>query len=455
MDVQQIRRLKPRLQRFLSEFADCFQRCDTRTHLETYVTGQLSPLAAKSVEPIAPAAGVPVRTLQEFLSRHRWDEDVLRRRLQEQVARRHGGPGTIGILDETSDVKQGTKTPGVQRQWCGTTGKTDNCLVTVHLALARGDFHCLIDGELFLPESWSDDRPRCRQAGLPDEVVYRPKWQIALEQSDRAQAHGLSFDWITADEGYGGKPGFLEGLQTRGQRFVVEVPVTFAVWAERPPVTQRPYRARGRGRWRRTPRLRSDAPPATRVDHLATATTEADAPWRKYHIKDGEKGPICWEVREIACVLKGSQGLPGLSLRLLVARNLLDPDEVKYFVTNAPPKVPVTQVLPPAFSRRRVERSFLTQKQEVGLDQWEGRRWLGLKRHLILTAVSYLFLAEVRAELAGGKSGPDRRAGRRGGQPGGPQPGGRRAADPAQCGARRAHDPSPPDPQRRRPSRSP
>ena len=409
MDAEQIRRLKPRLRRFLSEFDSCFRRCDTRAHLSTDVTGQLSPPGAKSVEPIALAAGVPVRTLQEFLSQHRWEEDALRRRLQELVARRYGGPGAVGVFDETSDVKQGTRTPGVQRQWCGTRGKTENCIVTVHLALTRGEFHCLIDGELFLPPSWAEDRPRCREAGIPDEVAYRPKWRIALEQYDRAAGHGLTFDWITADEGYGGKPGFVEGLAARRQRFVVEVPVCFAVWARRP---------------------RSDAAPATRVDGLAASVSAAKAPWIKYRIRDGEKGPICWEAREIPCVLKGSDGRPGIPLRLLVARNLLDPDEVKYFVTDAPPEVPVKAVLPPAFSRWRVERNFLTQKQEVGLDQWEGRRWLGLKRHLILTAVSYLFLAEVRAELAGGKSGPDRGATGRGGQPRGPQSGRYRASEP-------------------------
>ena len=158
MDAEQIRQLRPALREYLREFADCIGRKDTRAHLSVYVEGQLSDLPAKSVEPIAVQAGVAVRTLQEFLSQHRWNEDWVRRRLHELVLRDHVGPHAIGIIDETSDVKKGHKTPGVQRQWCGTVGKQENCMVTVHLAYAVGDFHCLLDGELYLPESWSNDR---------------------------------------------------------------------------------------------------------------------------------------------------------------------------------------------------------------------------------------------------------------------------------------------------------
>ena len=184
--VQQLRKLRPRLRQFLKRFDDCFPRKDTRAHLPVYVSGQLSDIPEKSVEPIAINAGVPVRTLQEFLSQHAWDHDKARDRLQQIVRDEHAGPNAIAVFDETSDVKKGDKTPGVQRQWCGAVGKTENCIVTVHLAYARDGFHCLLDGELFLPESWSDDRDRCREAGIPDDMVYRPKWKIALELYDRA-----------------------------------------------------------------------------------------------------------------------------------------------------------------------------------------------------------------------------------------------------------------------------
>ena len=409
MDADQIRSLKPMLTRYLNRFDDCFARRDTRAHLSAYVGGQLSDLPAKSCEPIALSAGVAPRTLQEFLSQHKWNEGRMRERIQRMVANEHAGPNSIGIIDETSDVKKGDKTPGVQRQWCGTVGKTENCLVTVHLGYATGDFHTLVDGDLFLPESWSEDRARCREAGIPDDVVYRPKWQIALELYDRARKNGLSFDWLSCDEGYGSKPLFLQALDDRGQLFVAEVPTTFSCWAETPPVTDRPYRRGGRGRPRKTPRLRSDAaPPSSVKDLLEHSPALRDQPWVRYHIKDGHKGPIVWEAKQTRIVMKNDDGLPGIELHLVVARNVLDPNEVKFFVSNAPAETSVSTLLLVAFSRWRVERCFQDQKQEVGLDQWEGRRWLGLQRHLILTCVSYLFLARVREQLRGEKSGAHR-----------------------------------------------
>ena len=176
------------LARFLKRFDDCFSRKDTRAHLSVYVNGQLSDLQRKSVEPIALAAGVPVRTLQEYLSQHRWQEDLARNRLQNIVAAEHAHPHSVGIIDETSFVKQGKKTPGVQRQYLGTVGKQQNGIVTVHLAYAADDFHCLLDGELFLPESWAADPARCREAKIPEGMTYRPKTEIALELYDRRGA---------------------------------------------------------------------------------------------------------------------------------------------------------------------------------------------------------------------------------------------------------------------------
>ena len=406
MDAEQIRRLKPELKSYLKRFDDCFSRGESREHFVTYVEGQLSDLPEKSCEPIAVAAGVPPRCLQEFLGAYKWDEDRARDRLQEMVMREDAGPNSIGIIDETSDVKRGDKTPGTQRQWCGTRGKKENCVVTVHLAYATGDFHCLVDGDLFLPESWSEDRDRCREAGIPDDVVYRAKWKIALEIYDRARGNGMVFDWVTCDEGYGAKPEFLRELTSRGQRFVAEVPTTFTGWIRAPRVTERPFR-RGRGRGRKTPRLVSGGAKAIGVGKmLKHSPALRDQPWVRHRIRDGEKGPMVWEAKHAMITVKDEKGLPGMRWHLIVARNVLKPDEIKFFVSNAAEDTPMETLLLVGFSRWRVERCFEDQKQEVGLDQWEGRRWRGLKRHLILTSVSYLFLARVRRSLRGDKSGP-------------------------------------------------
>lgn len=407
MDAEQIRGLRPMLARFLKRFDDCFARKDTRAHLSVYVNGQLSDLPRKSVEPIALAADVPVRTLQEFLSQHRWQEDLARDRLQEIVATEHAHPHSVGIIDESSFVKQGKKTPGVQRQYLGTVGKKQNGIVTVHLAYAADDFHCLLDGELFLPESWACDPARCREAKIPPTMTYRPKTEIALELYDRARANGVHFAWLTFDEWYGGKPAFLQALDGRPQLFVGEVPRILMGWIDPPRVTKRPLRRR-RGRGRKVPRIVARNRPSRSVEQLlAWHPTLREQEWQRARVKDGEKGPMLWETKHAPFFLQGPDGLPGAQWRLVVARNVLDPAEMKFFVDNAPPETSVGTILLVAFSRWRVERCFEDGKGEVGLDHYEGRSYPGLKRHLILSAISYLFLAKTNQRLRGKKNRVD------------------------------------------------
>ena len=416
MDAAMIHELKPELEDFLHRFDDCFSRRDTRAHLKSYVGGQLSDVRRKNVEAMALEGGVPVRTLQEFLSQHKWDEDRMRDTLQQIVRDEHTHEHSIGIIDETSDDKKGVKTPGVQRQHLGCSGKLDNGIVTVHLAYAADDFHCLLDGELFLPESWSADRGRCREAGIPEDMVYRPKSEIALELYDRARANGVTFTWLTFDEWYGAKPAFLRGLDDRGQYFVGETHCRFVAWTEEPSVTTREYRKGGRGRSRRTPRITAKSPkPQFLEDLVCHKKVFTDQPWQQRRVKDGKKGPIVWEVKHAPIWIRGEDGLPIGPWHLLVCRNALDPTEVKYFISNAPPETPTETLLLVAFSRWRVERCFQDEKGEVGLDHYEGRRYTGLKRHLILSSVSLLFLSRVNQRLAGEKSGVDRLPGTHGG----------------------------------------
>jgi len=410
MNAQRIRQLRPMLAAYLKQFADCYRRKDTRAHLQVYVEGQLSNLERKSVEPIAKAAGVAPRSLQEFLSLLKWDEDRARDRLQTIVAREHASLHAVGIVDETSFAKQGTKTPGVQRQWCNARGKKDNCIVTVHLGYAAEDFHCLLDGELYLPESWASDRERCQEAAIPATMGYRPKWQIALELYDRACRQGVELAWMTFDEGYGSKPGFLRGLRERKQPFVGEVPRSLTGWLQPPPVTTRPYRKHRRGRGRKTPRIASGSPPARRVDDLLRwAPALRQQPWKPYRLRDGTQGPMVWEAKHILFSMADAEGLPvPAPWHLLIARNVLNPRQVKYFVGDAPPKTPVGTLLRVGFSRWPIERAFEDQKTELGLDHYEGRRYPGLKRHLILSAISHLFLARVRQVLGEKRCRTDR-----------------------------------------------
>ncbi len=406
MDVAQIRGLKPTLMKFLARFANCFRRKDTRQHLSVYVEGQLSDLEQKSIEPIALKAGVPPRTLQEFIASYRWDEDAVRKRLHEIVAKDHASKQSIGLIDETSDTKKGVKTPGVQRQYCGAVGKRDNCIVTVHLGYSANDFHCLLDGELFLPESWSNDRERCREAGIPETMFYRSKSDIALELYDRAVSHGVKFEWLTFDEWYGAKPQFLRALDERKQKFVAEVPKSFVAWTRRPYVTMREYRKGGRGRSRKTPRVVARSLPPITVENMLRFNKQLrEQEWKKYNIKESEKGPMVWEIKQMLIYLKGEKGVATEPYHLIVARNVLEPEIIKYFVSNAPLKTSIQTMLIVAFSRWRVERCFEDEKGEIGMDHYEGRLYLGLKRHLILSTVSHLFLAKVQQDFGKKKSG--------------------------------------------------
>src|SRR5208283_3025406 len=246
MTPEEIAGLGPALTSFLVSFECCFFRRDVMAHFRRYCRGLLSDLSRKSVEPIALACGCAVRSLQEFLSHLCWDQRKMRDLIQRRIAAAHapapgtpraaGDPGVIGLIDECAQPKKGDQTPGVQHQYCGASGKLDNCIVNVHLAYLQSStgFKTLIDSDLFLPQDWSDDRERCRTAHIPDDLVYRAKTAIALAQVRRALANGLRFDFFTFDEGYGKDPAFLFDLEGMGQLYVAEVPSIFRCWSTRP-----------------------------------------------------------------------------------------------------------------------------------------------------------------------------------------------------------------------------
>jgi SRSO17 transposase len=409
MDATQIAGLAPALETYLTGFRGCFVRSEPLAHLQTYVNGQLSDLPRKSIEPMALAAGTPPRTLQQFLADTRFDHDLMGTRVRKSIAIDHAHPHAVGLIDETSFAKKGDRTPGVKRQYCGARGKVDNCTVSVHLCYATpGGFQAQLDAELFLPEDWALDRERCRQCGVPDHVGYRPKWKIALDLHQRAVADGVSLAWMTFDEGYGLIPAFLHALDDRGQRYVGEVPKNFVGW-RRPP-TARPAGSRRpgvrKGPPARRPELTGDAA-VSRVDDLCRHSTAfTTQPWTRFHIKDTAKGPTVWEAKAATFHLQ-RDGLPTRAHWLIIARNVLDPLEIKYFVSNAPAGTPLEMLLHVAFSRAAVERCFEDQKTELGMDHFEVRNFNSLTRHLVITSVTLLFLAGVRQKLRGEKSGTD------------------------------------------------
>lgn len=417
MEVSQIRGMGRRLTRYLGEFDDCFSRSEPRADLRAYVRGQLSDLERKSIEPIALAAGMPPRTLQFFFSDGFWNQERMRDRMQQIVARDHAHGRAIGAIDETGNPKKGECTAAVQPQYCGNSGKIDNCVVAVHWAYLAGDFACLMDSELFLPEGWANDWDRRRAAGVPDEVAYRKKARIALGQVERALSNGVRVSAWTFDSLYGGDGEFLDGLDALGQSYVGQIPKDFFGWLRPPRVLVEPVG--GGANKRRFPRLARKALPACAAENLVTYSPEfRTQKWRRYRIKDTEKGPMVWEVKVHRFYRKhGEAGLPGPTHTLIVARNVLDPTEVKYFLSNLVPGrdgVTVEWMLWVAFGRFGVERCFELGKRDLGMDHFEMRCWLGIHRHLVISQLSLLFCAREHQRLREKNDGlglPDRRAG--------------------------------------------
>ncbi len=407
MTTDEIAGLAPAFSEYLRSFRPCFPYTPSFRHLGTYCRGLVSDLARKSVEPIALAAGCAARTLQQFLTDYVWDHDGVLNRIQRRIVTDHlpapGQPaadelGVVGLIDETSVAKKGDMTPGVQRQYCGARGKVENCIVTVHLAVKHGAFLGMLDSDLFLPEkSWDLDRERCQEAHIPEEIGYRSKWLIALEQVKRAVANGVRFDWLTFDEWYGGKPEFLFLLEEMGINYVCEVPVNFMCWGA-------------------MPKCRSSQAPfaAKRVENVATVGKPFRGQcWKTFEMARETLGPQVWKVKAGQVHLQRDGKPTDRTYWLIVAKNV-QTKEVKYFVSNAPPQTALIKLLMVAFCRWKVEHVFRLAKTEVGFGHFEGRSWKGLLRHMILCQLVILFVAEQTARLRGEKSAIDDGANRPG-----------------------------------------
>ena len=414
MDITQIKGIGKELNTFLSQFDDCFSRSGSRQNLHAYVNGQLSDLPRKSIEPIALAANIPPRTLQCFLSILAWDHQRIRDKIQWIVAAEHAHPSAIGVVDDSGNPKKGVHTAGVQWQWCGNSGKTDNCVVGVHIAYVAGDFQCILDSDVYLPKDWAQDTVRRKRTHIPDEVIYRKKTDIALEQISRSMQNGIRvFAW-TFDEWYGRDGDFLDGLETRGQNYVGEVPSDFSGWLYEPEILAGPtaHQRHKRGRRRHFPRLARKALPASELRNLLVYSRMfQNQKWEKFHVKDSENGPIVWEVKHARFYRKqGLDGLPGPAHYLIVARNVLNHEEVKYFVSNMVPGlngVTLEKLLWVAFSRFPIERCFEVGKRELGMDHFEVRKFRSIQRRLFLSCLSHVFLSEFCLKYRREKFGVD------------------------------------------------
>jgi SRSO17 transposase len=384
---------------FLRPYLYCCGYTQTFGHLHTYCRGLLSDLKRKTAEPIALASGCAVRTLQEFLRDHQWQHAQVVDQLQRHVAAElaslpDDGLGNVGLIDETSALKSGIKTPGVQRQYLGCVGKIDNGIVTVHLGVCKGRYKTLIDAELFLSEDWAKDRERCKAAGIPDGMEYRPKSKIALEELDRAKANKVQLDWLTFDEGYGKAPEFVCGLDERKLLFVGEVPKSLSCLAVNGHGKRPDDKVKGR---------RAD-------DVVRNSPAFLKQPWLKVNLSRQTVGAQIWEVKAAQVWQIQDKGWSNRTYWLIWARNVATGEE-KYFLSNAPADAKLQTLMRVAFCRWNVEHIFRVGKSELGFTHYEGRNYTGLMRHQTLCLLMLTFVAGHTERLRGEKSGGDDGAG--------------------------------------------
>ena len=406
MTSEQIASLQPALAELLEHFRPYFKRRKTFDYWQTYLLGLMSDLKRKSIEPIALASGVPVRTLQEFLAFFQWDEQRAENTLHQLVADRYGDPNALGILDSSGHPKQGDKTPGVQRQYCGQTGKHDNCVVGQYLLYTtnnpRNPFSCMLCSDLYLPRVWAEDRPRCRAAGIPDEVPFRTKWEIAIAQVRRAVVNGIRWAWLVFDSDYGRIPAFWFELDRLGQRGVGEVGANFHCWAK-PPLCAS---------------LRSEHASKTVKNLARYSPVFCRQSWRRIKVKDTTRGASIWRYKaarvQLVAEKHDHRRAPSIPTDrrywLVVAENVRSGDR-KYLISNAPADTDPAELLRVYLGRWHVEKWFERAKEETGLGAFEVRTYRSLVRHWLSSRIAMFFLAAETRRLRGEKSGHHSRAG--------------------------------------------
>jgi SRSO17 transposase len=342
------------------------------------------------------ADGATPRALQRFLSEASWSTERVIEQIQADVGLLLEEPDAVFVVDETGFARQGTKSVGVARQYSGTLGKVGNCQIGVFLGYASWRGHALIDARLYLPEAWTDDPDRCRAAGVPDEVGFATKPVQALAMVRQARATGrLQARWVTGDAVYGGNPGFRDALDGDGLWYLLEVPTTTGVC----PVTGAgPVTPPVAGRWRQ----RDDLGRPTTIGEVADGVL-ADQ-WQTLTIGLGARGPRVYQfaqhrVRELRA------GIVGRALTAVFRRNP-DGTELKLYLTNAPPGVPLLLLGRVASRRWTIETGFEQTKGEVGLDEYEVRGWRGWHHHVALALLAGLFLLQLKQELGGKSAGP-------------------------------------------------
>jgi SRSO17 transposase len=346
--------------------APYFERAEPRQRALAYLRGLLSPAERKNSWQLAEVSGdATPYAFQHLLRRARWDPEAVRDELRRYVLQHLGDPQAVLVLDETGFLKKGQHSAGVARQYSGTAGRIENCQIGVFLGYASPLGQALLDRELYLPREWTEDRERCRQAGVPDARGFATKPQLAQQMLARAFAAGVPTRWVTGDSVYGGDRRLRVWLESQSQAYVLAVSGKEYVWLG--------------GRQRR-------------VNTILAALPEDG--WSRLSAGDGAKGPrwYDWLWLPLADPLD-----PAWRRWLLVRRRVSAPKEMVAYVVFAPQETPLDEVVRVAGTRWTIEQLFEAAKGEVGLDQYEVRSWTGWYRHITLALWALALLTVLRA----------------------------------------------------------
>ena len=368
-EVAEVVRWAEGIERVHECIAGRFRRPEPRRRALTYLRGLMSPVERKNGWQLAEQAGDATPDgVQRLLYNYRWEADLVRDDLRDYVVEHLGEADGVVVVDETGFLKKGDKSVGVQRQYSGTAGRIENCQVGVFLAYASAKGRTLLDREVYLPQVWSDDWERRREAGVPEDVCFRTKPQLAQLMLRRALESGVPFAWFTGDEVYGSDRKLRLWLEREEIPHVMAIKSNEKLWA------------------------RTDKGPLQeRADRLASGVEESA--WVRCSAGNGAKGPRVydWAAVEIRPLRE-----PGKGHWLLARRSLAKPGELAYYVCFGPAETALEELVRVAGTRWAIEECFEEAKGEVGLDQYEVRRWDGWYRHITLAMLAQAYLTVIR-----------------------------------------------------------
>ena len=391
LDPDEIEGARDRLREFVAPFAEKLWRREQKEHAREYVEGLLSDLEAKNAEGIAYLHGKGRKTIQHFLGESAWDAAPLLEELARQVGAEIGDPDGVIVFDPSAHPKSGSHSVGVKRQWCGRLGKRENCQVGVYMGYASRTEHALVDERLYLPEEWARDRKRRKEAGVPKDVRFRTRHELALEML-RARRKDLPHAWVAGDTEMGRSTRFRGSLRRMREKYLLGAPsnTTIRDLEGEPPA----YSGKG-ARPKR---------PFEQVREWVKGRPEKA--WTRLEVRPGEKGPITVECMKRRVTARTEQRRVGPEEILLVTRERAG-DAVKhdYYLSNAPADTPLEELARVAKAEHRIEECLQRAKSEAGLSDYEVRTWAGWHHHHVLAMMGVWFLA---LEARRGKKGDGR-----------------------------------------------